>query len=82
MDQSKPADLNVPTGPTVISFVVTVDGEVKDPQILQSSGNAELDARAAKCALDWRYQPAQQDGQPVDAMTKASIFWRIRGLNP
>jgi TonB family protein len=80
-DRSTPADVNVPTGPSVVSFVVTVDGEVKDPQITKSSGNAELDARATKCVLEWRYKPAQQDGQPVEAMTSSSIFWKIRGLN-
>jgi TonB family protein len=80
-DQSKPADLNSPTGPTVISYVVTADGEVKDPQIAKSSGNAELDVRATKCVLDWRYKPAQQNGQPVDAMTSATIMWNIAGFN-
>ena len=80
-DQAKPADINIPTGPTVLSFTVTAEGEVKDPKIAKSSGNTELDARASKCVLDWRYRPAAQNGQPVDTQSSATITWHIPELN-
>jgi protein TonB len=44
---------------------IEVDGHIRQVQIQQGSGNAELDAVAAKAVRGWTFRPATQAGKPV-----------------
>jgi len=56
----------LPPHNVVMSFFVQVDGTVRDVQISQSSGDPEADADAVKCLSERRYEPAKQDGEPIE----------------
>jgi TonB family protein len=64
--------------PTIVSFIVTVDGTVRDIKLVQSSGNVHLDNSATTCIGQWRYHPATQDGKPVEVAKKILIEWALK----
>lgn len=57
------------TGTVMLRVLVGVDGKPIDVQIERSSGHRVLDAAAKKQVLaKWRFKPAMQDGQLVQAI--------------
>jgi protein TonB len=65
-------------GTVVLEITVGADGSVRDAQVIQSSGNGELDRVAAVCAkAKWRYKPAMKDGVPVEAHIQARVVWKL-----
>jgi TonB family protein len=64
-------------GKTILSFHVGTDGHVKNPAVMQSSGNALLDTASIACASTWNYKPATTDGAPVEVPWKAQIIWKV-----
>jgi TonB family protein len=64
-------------GQTLLQFTITDAGEVQDPVIVQSSGNANLDEAALRCVRTWRYRPAVQSGKPVAVLWKAYVDWKL-----
>jgi protein TonB len=57
------------TGTVTLRVLVDVDGRPIDVQIERSSGHRVLDAAARKQVLaKWRFKPAMQDGQRVQAI--------------
>jgi TonB family protein len=62
-------------GTTFVKYHVTTEGNVADPEVTQSSGDAELDQAARSCVQFWRYRPATQNGQPIDFVRQAAIKW-------
>jgi protein TonB len=72
----RPLDLKVPAGAmTTLAFVVTPAGVAKNVTIAASSGNAELDGAALKCAAGWHFAPAILNGQPVSARAHENVPW-------
>jgi TonB family protein len=65
------------TGTTTVRFRITDEGQVRDPQIVQSSGSADLDKAALYCANGWHYAPAVNKGNKVEAHGTAEIPWSI-----
>jgi protein TonB len=53
------------TGRVVIRVVVDVDGWVTAASLHRSCGIAALDDSALAAVRQWRFRPAQKDGQPV-----------------
>jgi len=51
-------------GMITLWFVVDTDGEPRDIRIAKPLGMG-LDWKAVECVEKWRFDPAQQDGQPV-----------------
>jgi TonB family protein len=71
-----------PAGPaiiTLVQFTITEQGLVRDPQVLQSSGIAVLDADALECVRTWTYRPAIKAGVPIAVPWKAEVLWRKPG---
>ncbi len=64
-------------GATVLEFTVTQQGTVANIKVAKTSGNADLDAAAVRCAGVWHYKPATQDGKPVDVGWNATVQWRL-----
>jgi protein TonB len=44
---------------------IGTDGRIGQVEVQQGSGNADLDAVAAKAVRAWTFRPAMQMGQPV-----------------
>jgi TonB family protein len=49
----------------LLAFYVETDGSVTDASVIQSSGNADIDADAVKCIGQRHYRPATQKSKPV-----------------
>lgn len=62
-------------GTTQLSFKIEADGSVKDPAVVDSSGNADLDWAAVSCVGGWRYKPAMVDGTPTEVPWQAKVQW-------
>jgi TonB family protein len=64
-------------GTTVLSFLVGVDGTVRDSKITKSSGDRDLD-KAAKIALArCVFKPLLVDGKPVEGWAPVSYVWKL-----
>ena len=64
-------------GSTTVLLHVDAEGKPKNIIIAGTSGSEELDAAAAYCAKDWRFEPAKHDGQAVDAPFTQTVEWLI-----
>jgi protein TonB len=60
--------------PIIAIVVVTREGAVLDPAILRSA-TPELDTAFLKALRQWRYEPAQLGGKPVDAFLTVTLSW-------
>lgn len=52
-------------GWVIVSYVVQTDGTVADPIVIDSSGVEDFEKAALDTVLAWTFQPATQDGKPV-----------------
>jgi protein TonB len=64
-------------GVVALELVIGTDGRVIAVQVLRSSGSPILDGAARRAALDWRFRPATQDGQPVPAQARTTVQFRL-----
>jgi TonB family protein len=62
-------------GRVVLSYVVGIDGHVKDIQVMDSSGDADFDRYAQSCVAGWRFVTAMRDGDPVDDPHVSEFDW-------
>ena len=69
-------------GTAHIGFTVTERGEVRDPVVLQSSGNKNLDDTALRCVRYWSYKPAEKDGEPIAVSWQVDIVWKLEAPQP
>lgn len=66
------------TGTVELEILVGVDGTPQDARIVRSSGHRVLDQAARKVVLTrWRFVPAVRDGQPVQAVGRVPIVFRL-----
>jgi len=65
-----------------LNVTITNDGNIANPVVTETSGNAELDAAAVACVLGWKYQPAQQDDKPVPLGGTVHVYWRLPYIPP
>lgn len=52
-------------GWTTVSFIIEKDGSVSSPIIEDSSGNKKFNKETLKALKKWQYQPATENGVPV-----------------
>jgi TonB family protein len=65
-------------GWVILSYVVQVDGTVRDVIVQDSSGLDAFERAAAKAARNWIFKPATVDGVPVeDAVVRTKIHFRL-----
>ena len=55
------------SGTVVVQVVVGVSGEPLDARVIQRSGARDLDRAALEAVRGWRFQPAHNNGQPMQA---------------
>lgn len=66
------------TGTVELEILVGVDGKPIDVLIVRSSGNRALDQAARKVVLQrWAFQPAVENGQPVQARGRVPIEFKL-----
>ena len=59
-------------GTTKLTVQVAADGSVKNPTVLETSGDKTLDDLAAICVSKWRLSP-----EPKESTKTASVSWTI-----
>jgi protein TonB len=73
----EPARARGEQGVVALELAIGTDGRVIAVQVLRSSGSPILDAAARRAALEWRFRPATQDGQPVPAQARTTVQFRL-----
>jgi len=68
-------------GTVTLRVLVTRTGEPGSVTLEKTSGSAILDAAALETVKQWRFVPAQQDGEPVDASVLVPIVFRLREVS-
>ncbi|MBB1059392.1 energy transducer TonB [Marilutibacter spongiae] len=61
------------TGTVLVRATIGVDGRPRQLDIARSSGYRRLDRAAMDAVRRWRFQPAQANGQPVEASVNVPI---------
>jgi protein TonB len=67
------------TGKAQLQLNVGPDGFVDGVVVTRSSGDARLDAAAARAAMTWRYRPARRNGLPVSSADHVQFEFFRRG---
>jgi protein TonB len=65
-------------GTVTLRVLVTRDGAPGSVVLEKTSGWPALDAAALATVKEWRFVPAQQNGQPVDAPVLVPIVFRLQ----
>lgn len=69
-------------GWVLVSFIVDVDGSVKDIEILDTSIENYFEKPSLRAIEQWTYEPATIDGQPVpQAKTEVRLLFIFEGSN-
>jgi protein TonB len=68
---------NEETGTSTISFLIAVDGSVKDSKITKSSGFRDLDKAAVAALSKCRFKPATENGQAVETWSPVAYVWNL-----
>lgn len=58
----------------LLSYSVEPDGAVAHITVVRSSGDAEEDKYAVECIAKRSYQPATQDGHPVESRLSVRLY--------
>jgi protein TonB len=67
-------------GSTVVTVHVGTDGSVKNVDVATGSGFDELDQAAVQCVQNgWHFQPAIENGAPVEGSKQYRIVWKLAG---
>ncbi|MBN8707244.1 MAG: M56 family metallopeptidase [Bacteroidetes bacterium] len=65
-------------GKALLNVVVSEKGEVKKTEVLESSGNAELDKAAIEAAKATKFIPGKKDGKAVAAEVKIPFQFKLK----
>jgi TonB family protein len=64
-------------GEVVLEIVVRSDGSVGDARVLQGLPGG-LNDRAVQAVRQWRFDPAQRQGKPVDVFVEVAVEFKLR----
>ena len=65
-------------GMVKLGFLVDENGHVKDSKVMESSGFTTLDEAARSALARCSFQPALENGKPVQQWTKVQYVWTLR----
>jgi RNA polymerase sigma factor (sigma-70 family) len=68
------------TGEAVISFIVTADGEVKNP-FVEKSSHREFEAPAVAAVSQWKFDPGMKAGRVVNTRMTVPIVFTLNDDN-
>ena len=66
------------SGVVVFRIIVGVDGNVENVQLLKAEPTGIFESSAESAIRQYRYSPAQMDGQPVRSFYRQKIIFRVR----
>jgi len=69
------------TGEAVISFIVTANGDVKNPFVERSS-HREFEAPAVTAVSQWKFDPGMKSGRVVNTRMTVPIVFTLNDDNP
>lgn len=64
------------TGEAIVSFIVTADGEVKNPHVTKSS-HREFEAPALEAVRQWKFDPGMKAGRTVNTVMTVPIVFTL-----
>jgi protein TonB len=64
-------------GTVRVRVLVGPDGKVIQALVVKTSGDDALDAAALEAVVDWRFEPAQLDGEPVRSWASVPIAFKL-----
>ena len=64
-------------GEVTLRFIVTKQGEVKTPSVVESSPMGMFDQSALEAIRHWRFKPAVKAGETVDAIAIMPLHFRL-----
>jgi len=64
-------------GPVVVRVIVSGAGDVEKAEVI--SGDPALSQAATDAAMQWKFKPLTQNGQPVKAATRISVDFAVPG---
>ena len=64
-------------GSVYISAIVTVDGEVVEPELVRGLPSDELNRRALEAVSKWKFKPGTKDGAPVPVVALFTVTFRV-----
>lgn len=64
-------------GRTLLSFAGSPRGSLDGMTVIGASGNADLDRAAARCAAQWRFDPASVMGKRLIGPGRLAIAWKL-----
>jgi protein TonB len=65
------------TGKSTLSFLIGVDGRVKDSKVVKSSGHEILDEAAREALSKCQFKPATVDGKLQEAWHPVQYVWTL-----
>lgn len=65
-------------GSVMLRVLVSATGEPLQVELLSSSGHARLDAAARKMVAKWRFIPAQQGQEKIQAWVRVPVVFQLR----
>ena len=60
-----------------LEFTIDESGFVKDPKVLQWEGSKAFEAPSIKALKQWRYAPKFENGEPVAAISRVQLDYKI-----
>lgn len=66
-------------GTVTLRVLVTREGAAAKVNVEKSSGHSSLDAAAVDAVRGWRFAPARQAGQPVEAWVLVPVVFKLEG---
>lgn len=72
------AQMTEEEGTTTLNVTIGKDGAVTKAEVFKSSGSLRLDEMAIEhVKANWRWDPAKQDCEPVEAVTRVNVVWAL-----
>lgn len=65
-------------GTVMLDVRVTVDGQVAQVRIAESSGYAILDRSAVKSVKGWHFTPARRGGRPIEMWVQVPVRYELK----
>ena len=64
-------------GAVAVKVYVMASGRIHDARLVGSSGNDRLDNAAVESVLGWKFNPAMQNGTPVDGTATVQVVYKV-----
>jgi len=65
-------------GVVTVSFIITKEGQVRDPHVVEATPENIFDKAALKAILKWKFKPKVVDGKPVERQAQQEIEFKLQ----